>query len=523
MLGEMKREQVMDERHSVIQHDVYDKHACAETLHMYPKLRNTLQVAGETLPTAPALVEDVFYSLYKSYPTLREADELTPTATINRSIIDQMMSTAEWQSLRSAGTVGDQLCSAMATATVGKSMLNALGGEIIKRMQELHEAEGEATRLFDYASTLEDLAEQKPDKASKLYEQAKHARMQAEHQERQAQEIAQDLESHAERIEDATRQAARQAASQAEEEVSLTMEALKSFTGGYARGGVGAGVSNGTPGAMSLRERYALAMRVGESERLKQIAELCGRMSRIALQVQRTRIKHPPDEVVGITFGDDVAKMLPVETVFLSEPSLEDLFYKKYLEKTLMQLDMRGTEKQGRGPVVVAVDSSGSMASPLGTKASKEAWSKAVMLALLAIARLQKRDFAVLYFSHVGQMKQFVFPKGEAKPNDLLLATEFFYGGGTEYRTWMQTALKLCEESRFRKADVICVSDGDVFIPDELERDWNQRRKARQMRSYGVLLGDRSGEVALGRVCDAIATIDNLRQDTTALEMMFSI
>ena len=145
------------------------------------------------------------------------------------------------------------------------------------------------------------------------------------------------------------------------------------------------------------------------------------------------------------------------------------------------------------------------------------------MLALLAIAKRQKRDFAVLYFSHYGQMKQFIFPKGEGKPNELIQATEFFYRGGTEYSTWMKTALKLCEDSRFNKADVICVSDGDVYIPDELEKDWNKRRRAREMRSYGVLLGDHYGERALGQVCDAVATIDNLRQDTNALEMMFSI
>ena len=349
----------MDEQHSVIGHDEYDEHAYGDTLSMYPKLRATVKTAGETLPTAPALVEDVFYSLYKPAPTLRDPDQLVPTATVNRSVIEQMMSTQEWSNLRNAGTVGDQLYSAMATATVGKAMLNALGYEIIQRLQELHEAEEEASRLFDRASTLEDLAEQKPDRAQTLYEQAQKAREKGERREEEAKALVSELEGQAEHIEDATRQAVREAAQQAEGEVTATIEALKTFAGG-ASFGVGAGAGGGTAGpAMSLKERLSLATKVGESERLKQIAELCGRMSRIALQVQKTKIKHPPDEIIGVTIGDDIGKMLPIESVLLAEPDLEDLFYKKYLDKALMQLDMRGSEKQGRGPVVVAVDSSG--------------------------------------------------------------------------------------------------------------------------------------------------------------------
>ena len=87
----------------------------------------------------------------------------------------------------------------------------------------------------------------------------------------------------------------------------------------------------------------------------------------------------------------------------------------------------------------------------------------------------------------------------------------------------MDTALKLTESSKFNKADVICVSDGDVNIPPDLENDWNRRRKAKDMRCYSVLLGSEYGKEALGRISDGFATVDNMRQDTTALEMMFSI
>jgi hypothetical protein len=47
---------------------------------------------------------------------------------------------------------------------------------------------------------------------------------------------------------------------------------------------------------------------------------------------------------------------------------------------------------------------------------SGEVWSKAVVLALLSIARLQKRDLAVIHFSGPNDLRLDLFPKGEAAP-----------------------------------------------------------------------------------------------------------
>ena len=409
-----------NEEYSVVTHDEYDAQAYEATLEMYPKLRDTVAELGHRFPIAPAFVEDMFYSVYQADPKLQQPEDLLPSATVNRTILEQIMQTAEWQNVRNAGTVGDQLYSAIATSTVTRSVISSLDREILKRLRELHEAETEAAQLFAKAETLEELAQQRPEKAKELYAQAQQAKAEAEQQEKQAAQVGQDLEADSEKIEDAARQSARNALDQSEIDIQSSIAAMKTFTQGYGESG-----QSGTS-AMTIREKLSLANRVGKSERLKQIAELCGRMTRIALATQKSKIKHPPDEIVGITIGDDLAKMRPFETALLADPLLEDLFYKKYADKALMQLDMRGSEKQGRGPVIVALDSSGSMGAMLGTNATREAWSKAVMLALLAIARKQKRDFAVLHFSSPGQMKAFEFPKGESKPSELIAATEFF-------------------------------------------------------------------------------------------------
>jgi uncharacterized protein with von Willebrand factor type A (vWA) domain len=508
---------------TVIQHDQYDTQAYEETLGMYPRLNNTVTDHAERLPTAPALVEDVFYSLYRPSPALLPPEDLALSATVNRSILEEMMNTSEWDAVRNAGTVGDQLYAGMTTATVAKSILTTLDHKIIERLQELHDAEQEAAKLFDQAETLEDLAGQaKGDRAANLFEQAKKARQEGKEQQDQVEELSQELEGDAEEIEDASRRAARTALEQAEAEIAATEDAIKAFTGGYSDTG-GTSGGKGGQGTLSLKEKMSLAAKVGKSDKLKQVAELCGRMTRIALATQKSRIKHPPDEIIGITIGDNLAQVVPSELGYLADEDLEDLFYQKFLEKRLQVLDMVGSEKQGRGPIIVALDSSNSMTETLGTKYSKEAWSKAVTLALLAIARLQKRDMAVIHFAESGKVKVFEFPKGEGKPSEVMANTEFFFNGGTQYDTWMQQALNLIEQSKYDRADTIIVSDGQVLISASLEADWNRRRAARGMRCYGVLLGAANYARVLSRVCDAIATVDDLAADNKALDMMFDI
>jgi uncharacterized protein with von Willebrand factor type A (vWA) domain len=515
---------------SVVVHDDFDHHAFRESLSLFPKLRNVLETAARSLPTAAKLIEDIFYSLYKPTVNLEEPSELPPSASINRSIIEQMKSTTQWDQVRGAGTVGDLFYSAVAAATIARGVLSAVDQATRKRLRELHEAERAANILYQDAESYDEAANAKPDRSSEFALQAQEARQQAQEEEERVEQVAEELDEQNEQIEDATRQAAREACSSAEDEVEEMEAAIKSYSNGYGDTGPGTGTA---PLAMTLKEKISLAQKVGQTNILQQVAELCGRMTRIAMEVQKSKIKHPPTHLVGVEVGDNLTRVLPAELANLSTPQLHPAFYAKYADKQLMQRRMVGYQKQGRGPIIVILDSSGSMRSGLG-KTSKEAWSKAVALALLAIARKQKRDFAIIHFSDSysytrgdkdqKQIKSFVFPKGEATSTELVATTEFYFGGGTEFEPWMNEALKQVEDSRFTRADVICVSDGEVHIGAELEASWNRRRKAKGMRCWSVYLNDNPRwSETLGRISDGLVTIDNMTAESQALQMMFSI
>ena len=78
-----------------------------------------------------ALVEDVFYSVYQPAPTLRSAIEVPLSATVNRTILEQLLGTTEWDSLRRAGTIGDQFASALAAAAVGSLAVAGCGQHLL--------------------------------------------------------------------------------------------------------------------------------------------------------------------------------------------------------------------------------------------------------------------------------------------------------------------------------------------------------------------------------------------------------
>jgi uncharacterized protein with von Willebrand factor type A (vWA) domain len=506
---------------SVIQHDSFDERAYQDALHMHPRLQEVVTASGGLLPSASPLIEDTFYSLFQPAPRLLSESEITLSSTVNRAILEQMMLTTQWEELRQAGTIGDSLYSGLATASVTKAVLSSLGRETVSQLKELAEAEREAHNLMEEAEALDDMASvASGDRAEDLYQQAEEARKRAQEEQERAEQVNQALTEEIETIEDATRQAAREVLEEAQDEVESMMAALKTFTGGYDED-----TPNTPRPVLTLKERVKLAATVEKSAKLKQVAELCGRLTRIALECQKVRVLHPPDEVVGITIGDDLSKLLPQELVLLTDPDLELLFYQRYLEKSLMQIDMRGSEKQGRGDLIVSVDSSGSMAWTLGTASySKEAWAKAVALALLAIARKQKRNLVMIHYAEHSQLKTYTFPKGEASSKDLLTVTEFFFNGNdTQYEPWMREALKILDAGKFDKADVIHISDGLAHVSRELEAEWNTHRKQRGMRCYSVLLGNQGGASVLGSISDAIVTIENLAQDNQALQTMFSI
>jgi uncharacterized protein with von Willebrand factor type A (vWA) domain len=198
--------------------------------------------------------------------------------------------------------------------------------------------------------------------------------------------------------------------------------------------------------------KVGLARRLRSDPRLKRIAQLAGRFTRIAQQKRRTKVKHGAEEITDVELGNDLGRLLPVELVKLRHPRLHALALRDLHERKCMQYALTGKERLGKGPLVLLLDRSGSM------EGEKDTWSTAVALALMGLAHTEHRTFAVVAFTD-----QIVF-EAVVKPGENLNgdALGLPCTGGTDIDTAMARGLDIIDNNPgpLHEADLVLVTDG---------------------------------------------------------------
>uniref|UniRef100_UPI000BEFD4AF VWA domain-containing protein n=1 Tax=Streptomyces sp. wa1002 TaxID=1828186 RepID=UPI000BEFD4AF len=272
--------------------------------------------------------------------------------------------------------------------------------------------------------------------------------------------------------------------------------------------GVGSGELERMPYAR--RARLAERLRAG---RLARWAELIGRFRQMADGERARKVESATGELVGVTLGDDLSRLIPSELANLGLPELRAVFAARYAAGELMLYDSRGEQPTGRGAVIACVDTSHSMyaAGPGGV--TREAWSKACALALLDQARHAGRDFVGILFSAEDRIQVFRFPAGRSVGIEQVLDfAETFLGGGTSYQAPLTVARELLEEefdeATSRRGDIVMITDDECGVTEEWTRGWNDARRKLGFRLFGLAVGA-PGAAEAGSVLDALC--DNLR------------
>lgn len=282
------------------------------------------------------------------------------------------------------------------------------------------------------------------------------------------------------------------------------------------------GTAPGQVAHQGLAEAAALAERVQRSDLLRRLALLAGRVKQVALARHRTRVRHGTDEIVSIESGRDLSRVLPQELVALRHPVLRREFFRRFAEGALLQYQLEGRECLGRGPVIVCLDSSGSM------RGDREAWAKAVALALLHVAAAERRDFALIHFGSSSELRVFRFQRGHAAPDQVVEALGFAFHGGTDFEAPLREATGLVQESRFNAADVVFLTDGACELsPAALDQLLAVKAK-RQVRIFSVLIdlagtggGGPSSARTLVKFSDEVVRLTDLSADAAVLDRLF--
>lgn len=250
---------------------------------------------------------------------------------------------------------------------------------------------------------------------------------------------------------DVLRRSARTACSKA----SAVVEELRDALDGLEHVAFGHVPSAGSHAGSAVREgehARSLAARLRGNARLRRIAELAGRFKRIAAGKRRSRVRHGADEIVDVEQGADLGRLLPIELGQLVHPKTKLLALRSLHERQCLQYRLGGRETLGRGPLVVAIDKSGSM------EGERDTWATAVALALLDVAQTEKRPFALLCFDGAVKHESVVMPGQLLHEAGLFVAAD----GGTDIDKVIRRGLEIIEEhpGAIRQADLVLITDG---------------------------------------------------------------
>jgi len=234
---------------------------------------------------------------------------------------------------------------------------------------------------------------------------------------------------------------------------------------------------------ISLLQRFA--KNLSKNKEIVTIANQLGRLALSEITPKNTEQRHEtwvlddnyqehvPDEMQGVSYSNEISRMLQTEVVNLTFPELEIIFYKRYIERHLLSYQYQGAEQQYikktqfseknslqgdelGGPFIVCIDSSGSM------QGTPELTAKSICYALAQIAFSQNRSCFLMMFS--SEVVTFEVTK-KTTLSTLLTFLSASFRGGTDLRPVIEQSLNLMQQGEFKNADLLVISD---FIAQKL-------------------------------------------------------
>ena len=299
----------------------------------------------------------------------------------------------------------------------------------------------------------------------------------------------------------------------------------------------------------ALPELVALIRRLGRAERAAQPHALppqpvdSAAPRRLGLKAVEIRLPGAPGALRGIRHSDRIEAMLGSEAAMLLHPVLHKLWRARRAEARLLTYDSEAVlidlrpdpsapprqavapprpEALERGPIIVCIDTSGSM------RGAPETIAKAVVLQALRTARQERRGCLLIAFGGPGELierelaanpRQPAGAPGEAgppsgQPSGLAALLDLMgqsFDGGTDVQGPIERAIERVQEARWASADLLIASDGEFGCTPATLARLDDARSRLGLRVQGVLVGDRE-TMGLMEVADDICWVRDWRR-----------
>ena len=246
---------------------------------------------------------------------------------------------------------------------------------------------------------------------------------------------------------------------------------------------------------------------------------------RSATRVRETTLPDAPGELRGIRHSDRLERMLGSEAAQIRHPVLHKLWRAHMAEGRLLTWHSEAVvveqvpdpsarhaahaqpqpEALARGPILLAIDTSGSM------KGAPENVAKAVALQALRTAHQERRRCLLLAFGGPGELQERELSLDAAGLDALLELMGQSFDGGTDIASPIERAIERVHERRWASADLLIVSDGEFGCTPDVLRRLDDARGSLGLRVQGILIGDRE-TMGLLDTCDEIHWLRDWRR-----------
>ena len=238
-----------------------------------------------------------------------------------------------------------------------------------------------------------------------------------------------------------------------------------------------------------LQEQYPVLLDV--ARRVGRIADDQG-PERVPVSVGgKMSVEHgAPSDIEGVTMGNDITALLPMEMAIMSDDQLSNLFayrfatrrlqtfrYKSNMMKQARRVEVRKARQ--KGPMIVCLDTSGSM------QGQPEKIASSLIIKLLQVALRQERDLLLVAFSTTAKL--FDVRRNRTRFFDFLRKE---CGGDTDGTQMLQAVMHtIAENPAYGSADVLLISDFKFDVPGAgIMRQVNTLREE-GTRFYGLQIG----------------------------------
>ena len=230
--------------------------------------------------------------------------------------------------------------------------------------------------------------------------------------------------------------------------------------------------------------------------------------------------------------------MLSAELLYLDDDIMILDFFRRYFEQSLSVYSLKGEEKVQKGGIAILEDGSGSMSG------RNEIWAKAIGLALLKIAMLQKRPFYAIHFGGTNEYTTFDYDTSgqtlkvtvqhrNTKPVEysgieaVMAYAELFFGGGTEFSGPMGKVMDKFQEDFETKgavdADVVFLTDGMCGVSDDFMKKFKKEQARLGVRFFGINIGGSVTDQPLAEICDNRVIVPANLQDASDVRSLFGV